>query len=177
MESDMSLNNINITQVKQYEADIKANDDEARFTTKMQGTWLFDETGPQFTATTKTANGPFVLTLSHPNFAGPGISPSPMSFGLFWIAGCASATFMTSAERRRIKIDDLKTMIEADLDYHAQFKLGDQPLVYEYRIDFNVRTTATDAEVEQLKADALAGCMAMYTVKTAVPLKISCTRT
>jgi len=172
----MSLNNIDIAQVKQYEADIKANDEEAKFTTKMEGTWLFDETGPQFTATAKTTGEPFVLTLSHPNFAGPGVSPSPMSFGLFWIAGCASATFMTSAEKKGIKIDSLSTTIEADLDYHAQFKLGDQPLVGEYRINFNVKTSASDAEVAQLKEDALAGCMAMYTVKTAVPLKVTCTR-
>ncbi|MDV0443636.1 OsmC family protein [Methanorbis rubei] len=172
----MSLNNIDIAQVKQYEADIKADGEEAKFTTKMQGTWLFDESGPQFTATAKTKGEPVVFTLSHPNFDGPGVSPSPMSFGLFWIAGCASATLMTSAEKKGIKIDALSTCIEADLDYHAQFKLGDQPLVGEYRINFIISSKASDAEVEQLKADALAGCMAMYTVKNAIPLKVTHTR-
>ncbi|MDR3101797.1 MAG: OsmC family protein [Methanocalculaceae archaeon] len=173
----MPLNNIDISQVKQYEADIKANDEAAKFTTKMEGTWLFDEQGPQFTAAARTSDKPFVMTLSHPNFNGPGISPSPMSFGLFWIAGCASTTLMTAAEKKGIKVDALTTSIEADLDYHAQFKLGDQPLVGEYRINFSIKTSASDEEIEQLTNDTLAGCMAMYTVKTAVPLKISYTRT
>ena len=43
------LNNIDLAQVKQYEAEIKADDNEALFTTRMTGTWQFDENGPQFT--------------------------------------------------------------------------------------------------------------------------------
>lgn len=172
----MSLNNIDIAQVKNYEKEIIAEPKEARFTTKMEGDWLFDEAGPQFTACAKTTKGPVTLNLSHPNFAGPGVAPSPMSFGLFWIAGCASATFMTSAEKKGIKIDAMHTTIEADLDYHAQFKLSEGPLVGEYRISFAVTTSASDAEVEELKADAVAGCMAMFTVKNAIPLKVDCIR-
>lgn len=170
----MSLNNIDIAQVKDYENEIKADPNEARFTTKMEGDWLFEEGGPQFTANAKTIAGPVTMSLSHPNFSGPGVAPSPMSFGLFWIAGCASATFMTSAEKKGIKIDAMHTTIEADLDYHAQFNLGNQPLISEYRINFEVATSASDAEVEELKADAIAGCMAMFTVRNAIPLKVSC---
>lgn len=173
----MSLNNIDVAQVRQYEADIKANGEEAKFTTKMEGTWLFDENGPQFTATAKTKGNPVVFSLSHPNFDGPGVSPSPMAFGLFWIAGCASATLMTSAEKKGIKVDALTTSIEADLDYRAQFKQGDQPLVGEYRINFTLTTAASDQDIEDLKRDALAGCMAMYTVKNAIPLTVTHTRT
>ena len=44
------LNNIDLDQVKQYEAEIKADDNEALFTTHMTGNWEFDENGPQFTA-------------------------------------------------------------------------------------------------------------------------------
>lgn len=172
----MSLNNIDIFQVRNYEEEIKKDPAKAEFTTKMEGDWLFDEGGPQFTATAKTSQGQTVLTLSHPNFAGPGVSPSPMSFGLFWIAGCASATFMTSAEKKGIKIDAMHTTIEADLNYNAQFKLSEEPLVGEYRITFAVKTSALDSEVEELKNDAVAGCMAMFTVKNAIPLKVTCLR-
>ncbi len=173
----MSLNNIDLPQVKQYEADIKADDSEALFTTKMGGDWQFDENGPQFTATAKTDNGPVTFALAHPNFEKLGNYPSPMAYGLFWICGCASATFMTAATKRNIKIDSLHTDIEADLDYHAQFQLGTQPLVGEYRIVFNVTSAqATDAEIESLKQAALNGCMAMFTVKNAIPLTVSAKR-
>ena len=62
------LNNIDLAQVKQYEAEIKADDNEALFTTKMTGTWQFDENGPQFTADAKTDAGPVRFALTHPNF-------------------------------------------------------------------------------------------------------------
>lgn len=171
------LNNIDIAQVKQYEAEIKADDNEALFTTKMTGTWQFDENGPQFTADAKTDAGPVTFALAHPNFEKLGNYPSPMAYGLFWICGCASATFMTAAAKRGIKIDALHTDIEADLDYHAQFQLGTQPLVGAYRITFNVTSAqATDEEIESLKQAAYNGCMALFTVRTAIPLTVSAKR-
>lgn len=172
----MSLNNIDLEDVKQYEAEIKADDNEALFTTKMSGTWLFDENGPQFVSEAKTNGEPFKLSLSHPNFEGPRCSPSPMSYGLFWICGCASSTFMTAAEKKGIKIDALTTDIEADLDYHAQFGLGSQPLIWAYRITFNVKSSASDEDIEALRKEALNGCMALYTVKEAIPLELKCSR-
>ena len=159
------------------EAEIKADDNETLFTTKMTGTWQFDENGPQFTAGAKTDAGPVTFALAHPNFEKLGNYPSPMAYGLFWICGCASATFMTAAAKRGIKIDALHTDIEADLDYHAQFQLGTQPLVGAYRITFNVTSAqATDAEIESLKQAAYNGCMALFTVRNAIPLTVSAKR-
>ena len=171
------LNNIDLAQVKQYEAEIKADDNEALFTTRMTGTWQFDENGPQFTADAKTDAGPVRFALTHPNFEKLGNYPSPMAYGLFWICGCASATFMTAAAKRGIKIDALHTDIEADLDYHAQFQLGTQPMVGAYRVTFNVTSAqATDEEIESLKEAAYNGCMALFTVRNAIPLTVSAKR-
>ena len=171
------LNNIDLAQVKQYEAEIKADDNEALFTTKMTGTWQCDENGPQFTADAKTDAGPVRFALTHPNFEKLGNYPSPMAYGLFWICGCASATFMTAAAKRGIKIDALHTDIEADLDYHAQFQLGTQPLVGAYRATFNVTSAqATDEEIDSLKEAAYNGCMALFTVRNAIPLTVSAKR-
>ncbi|MDD3574351.1 OsmC family protein [Methanospirillum sp.] len=172
----MSINNIDIKQVDEYEADILEDREEAYFTTKMEGTWQYDESGPQFTADTKTSQGFVTLSLSHPNFSGPGKFPSPMSYGLFWIAGCVSSTFMTAAEKRNIKVKSLKTKIEADLNYLKQFDLEDEPLVGEYRINFDVETDASDADIEMLRKAALDGCLAMYTIQNIVPLNLTVTR-
>ncbi|HJK45717.1 MAG TPA: OsmC family protein, partial [Methanocorpusculum sp.] len=152
-------------------------DNEALFTTKMTGTWQVDENVPQFTADAKTDAGPVRFALTHPNFEKLGNYPSPMAYGLFWICGCASATFMTAAAKRGIKIDALHTDIEADLDYHAQFQLGTQPLVGAYRVTFNVTSAqATDEEIESLKEAAYNGCMALFTVRNAIPLTVSAKR-
>ena len=171
------LNNIDLAQVKQYEAEIKADDNEPLFTTKMTGPWQFDENGPQFPADAKTDAGPVRFALTHPTFDKLGNYPSPMAHGPFWICGCDSATFMTAAAKRGIKIDALHTDIEADLDYHAQFQLGTQPLVGAYRVTFNVTSAqATDEEIESLKEAAYNGCMALFTVRNAIPLTVSAKR-
>ena len=169
----MTLNNIDLAQIDAYEAEIRANPKEAEFTTKIEGTWHYEEGGPQFSADTKTKDGIVTFSLSHPNFAGPGPCPSPMAYGLFWIAGCASATFMSSAEKKGIQISSLKTKIEADLNYQKQFRLGEEPLVSAYRLFFKVTSNASEKEIEELRLDALNGCMAMYTIQNPVPLKLT----
>ena len=84
---------------------------------------------------------------------------------------------MTAAAKRGIKIDALHTDIEADLDYHAQFQLGTQPRIGAYRLTLNVISAqATDEEIESLKQAAYNGCMALFTVRTAVPLTVSAKR-
>ncbi len=173
----MSLNNIDIEQVNEYEKEIRKKPDEARFTTVMEGIWLYDEAGPQFTAETKTKSGIITYALSHPNFAGPGVSPSPMSYGLFWIAGCASSTFMTAAEKKKIQIKSMKTRIEADLNYLKQFELTNDPLISAYRVFFDVDSDASAEELEELRRAALNGCMALFTVQNKVPLTLTVTNT
>jgi uncharacterized OsmC-like protein len=169
----LTLNNIDLPQIDAYEAEIRKNPSEAKFTTKVEGTWCYEEGGPQFTAQAKTNSGMVTFSLSHPNFAGPGPSPSPMAYGLFWIAGCASATFMSAAEKKNIKVTSLKTTIEADLNYLKQFNIAEKPLVSAYRLIFSIISDASEAEIEELRLAALNGCMAMYTVQNAIPLDLS----
>jgi uncharacterized OsmC-like protein len=168
----MSLNNIDVKQVRDYKAEIKKDPKEAKFTAKIEGDWLFEEGGPQFRSTVKVKDGVYTLEASHPNFAGPGIRPGPMAFGLFWFAACYSSTFVTEASLRNLKLASVKTRVEADLDYTAQFDLGDNPLITEYRIFMDVKGTITDAQVKDLKEYSLKRCMGMFTVKNAIALKV-----
>lgn len=172
----MSLNNIDLPQIDAYEAEIRRDPSEARFTTRMEGTWLFEEGGPQFSADAKTNQGSLTFSLSHPNFSGPGPCPSPMSYGLFWMAGCVSATFMSAAEKRQLRIRSLRTRIEADLNYMRQFNLSEDPLISAYRVFFDLDTDASDTEIEELRRAALDGCMAMYTIQHQVPLDLTVSR-
>lgn len=167
----MALNNIDTAQVVQYKKEIQANPKEAQFTAKIEGDWLFEEGGPQFRSAVKTKDGSYTMEASHPNFAGPGCRPGPMAFGLFWFAACVSSTFMTEASMRNLKFTSMKTRVEADLDYTAQFDLGPNPLITEYRVYFDVTGDVTDKQVQDLKEYALAKCMGMFTIKNAITLK------
>jgi uncharacterized OsmC-like protein len=167
----MSLNNIDTKQVQDYKEEIRKNPKDAKFTARIEGDWLFDEGGPQFRSTVKVKDGTYTMEASHPNFAGPGSRPGPMAFGLFWFAACYSSTFVTEAAMRNIRLKSVKTKVEADLDYTAQFDIGSSPLVNEYRIIMEVSGDATDAQLTDLKEYALKHCMGMFTITHAIRLK------
>ncbi|NMB79828.1 MAG: OsmC family protein [Methanomicrobiales archaeon] len=167
----MYLNNIDTAQCISYKKEIEADPNEAKFTAKIEGDWLFDEGGPQFRSSVKTRDSPYIMEASHPNFAGPGCRPGPMAFGLFWFAACVSSTFMTEASMRNLQFTSMKTRVEADLDYTAQFDLGQNPLISEYRVYFDVTGEVTDEQVQDLKEYALAKCMGMFTIKNAISLR------
>ncbi len=167
----MNLNNIDIKQVRDYKEVIRKDPREAKFTAKIEGDWIFEQGGPQFRSTVKVKDGTYQMEASHPNFAGPGTRPGPMAFGLFWFAACYSSTFMTEATLRNITFTAVKTKVEADLDYTAQFDLGEQPLINEYRVLMEVSGDVTDAQVQDLKEYALGRCMGMFTIQHAIPLK------
>jgi len=167
----MGLNNIDAKQVKDYKGEIKKDPKEAKFTAKIEGDWLFEDGGPQFRSTVKVKDGTYTMETSHPNFAGPGIRPGPMAFGLFWFAACYSSTFVTEAAMRNLRLTSVKTKVEADLDYTAQFDLGQSPLISEYRVIMEVKGDANDAQVQDLKEYALKRCMGMFTIRHAIALK------
>ncbi len=168
----MGLNNIDEQQVREYRELIVQDPRESKFTAKIEGNWLFAEGGPQFRSTVKVKDGTYTMEASHPNFAGPGIRPGPMAFGLFWFAACYTSTFVTEAALRNIRLTCLKTKVEADLDYTAQFDLGDNPLITGYRVIIDVSGEITDEQVQDLKEYALAKCMGMFTIKNAIPLNV-----
>ncbi len=167
----MPLNNIDLAQVIAYRDEMRNDPKEAKFTAKIQGEWLFPEDGPQFRATVPVKDGTYTMESSHPNFSGPRKFPGPMAFGLFWFAACFTSTFMTDAALQQVKIDQVKTRVEADLNYLGQFDLGDAPLVEEFRLILEVKSGAPEKKIQELKDHALKGCIGMYTITHAIRLK------
>lgn len=167
----MAFNNIETKQVLDFKEEIRKNPADAKFTAKIEGDWLFEAGGPQFRSTVKVKDGTYTMEASHPNFAGPGIRPGPMAFGLFWFAACYTSTFVTEAAMRNLRLTLVKTRVEADLDYTAQFDLGESPLISEYRVIMEVSGEVTDAQVQDLREYALGKCMGMFTIKNAIALK------
>jgi len=167
----MPLNNIDTAQVRQYKREIESNPREAKFTAKIEGDWLFEPGGPQFRSAVKVKDGTYTMEASHPNFAGPASRPGPMAFGLFWFAACYTSTFVTEAAMRGLQLTAVKTRVEADLDYTAQFDLGTNPLITEYRVFLDVKGSLNEGQVRDLKEYALSHCMGMFTIRNAIALK------
>ncbi|MGB8220477.1 MAG: OsmC family protein [Methanoregula sp.] len=167
----MSINNIDTKQMIEYKKEIQKTPVNAKFTAKIEGDWLFQEGGPQFQSVVKVKDGTYTMEASHPNFTGPASRPGPMAFGLFWFAACFSSTLVTEASLRNIKLTSVKTRVEADLDYTAQFDLGKNPLVNAFRVFMDVKGDVTEAQLKDLKEYSLTHCMGMFTIQHAIALK------
>jgi hypothetical protein len=72
---------------------------------------------------------------------------------------------------RNINLTAVKTKVESDLDYTAQFDLGENPLISEYRVFMEVSGDGTDAQLQDLKEYALGRCMGMFTIQHTIRLK------
>jgi hypothetical protein len=72
---------------------------------------------------------------------------------------------------RNLMLSSVKTKVEADIDYAAQFYLGESPLITEYRVIMNVKSDVTNAQVQNLKVYALKRCMGLFTILRAIALK------
>jgi hypothetical protein len=164
------MNNVDTLQVTKYREEVIHNPDEAKFTARIEGDWLFEEGGPQFRSVVRVRDGNYVMEASHPNFAGPGVRPGPMAFGLFWFAACYTSTFVTEATMRKIRLNSVHTLVEADLDYSAQFDLGKGPRIRGYRVILEVSGDAPNRVFEDLRAYAVSHCMGMFTIQNAIPL-------
>jgi uncharacterized OsmC-like protein len=167
----MGINNIDTKQVIEYKKEIEKKPADAKFTAKIEGDWLFEEGSPQFRSVVKVKDGTYAMEASHPNFAGPASRPGPMAFGLFWFAACFSSTLVTEASLRNIKLTSVKTRVEADLDYTAQFDLGKNPLVNTFRVFMDVKGDVTEAQLRDLKEYSLTHCMGMFAIQHAIALK------
>jgi hypothetical protein len=72
---------------------------------------------------------------------------------------------------RKIPLTSVKTRVEADLDYTAQFDLGKQPLVNGFRVFMDVKGDVTEDQLADLKEYSLTHCMGMFTIQHAISLK------
>ena len=138
---------------------------------RLRGTGSLQKAGRNSGPVVKVKDGTYTLEASHPNFAGPASRPGPMAFGLFWFAACFSSTLVTEASMRKIKLTCVKTRVEADLDYTAQFDLGKQPLVNAFRVFMDVKGDVTEAQLKELKEYSLTHCMGMFTIQHAIALQ------
>ena len=84
---------------------------------------------------------------------------------------CSHARSAAPIALRNIRLTSVKTKVEADLDYTAQFDLGDSPLISEYRVIMDVKGNVIDSQVQDLKEYALRRCMGMFTIRHAIALK------
>jgi uncharacterized OsmC-like protein len=118
---------------------------------------------------------PFEFTSGEPPvLLGNNEGANPVEYLLHALAGCVTTTLVLHATARGIRIDELSTELEGDIDLQGFLGLDESvPVGYqEIRIKLNVKADCSDEELEDLIAYTHAHSPVCSTVCRPVPVKL-----
>ena len=118
---------------------------------------------------------PFVFTNGEPPvLLGANEGANPVEFLLHALAGCVTTTIVLHASARGIRLEELSTELEGDLDLQGLLGLDDSvsPGYEEIRIKVQAKADCSDEELEDLLAFAQAHSPVCNTICRPVPVKV-----
>lgn len=177
------INGLDQDQMMQTIAAIKEAPSLARFQFRARNTWI---NGGENRSTIQDFYGagreddsrtqPFQFTNGEPPvLLGANEGANPVEFLLHALAGCVTTTFVLHAAARGIRIRELATELDGDLDLQGLLGLNDAvPAGYEQiRIKMHVQADCTDRELNDLLAYAQQHSPVCNTVCRPVPVVVT----
>lgn len=165
------LNNVDLDKVTDFGEQIRRDPSKARKMQVVEGEWLADAGKVQFRGLAKFEGGQSLFEVDSPTFMGGGGSlPGPMHYCFFGLASCYTAVFATMAAMLGIELKEVKTRVEADINFSRMFALGDQPAIEEVRVFLRVVSPASPEEIREAEKMAQERCPVVFTLLN--PIKI-----
>jgi len=159
IQEDTILNGVNVTKLGQTIEAVKQQPEVAKFKFRARNQW---DIGGHNVATVDSFYGtcqemehesPFVMHADEPPvLLGEDKGANPVEFVLAGLSGCMTTTLAYHAAGRGLKIDDIQSEYEGDID--LQGLLGTNPNVRsgykEIRVKFKVKGDADEATIQEL---------------------------
>ncbi len=177
------INGLDQDQMMQTLAAIQEAPSLARFQFRARNTWI---NGGENRSTIQDFYGagreddsraqPFQFTNGEPPvLLGANEGANPVEFLLHALAGCVTTTFVLHAAARGIRIQELATELDGDIDLHGLLGLNDAvPAGYEQiRVKMRVKADCTDRELEDLLAYARQHSPVCNTICRPVPVTVT----
>lgn len=182
MQDNKLVNGLNTTQMYETIAAIKNQPAIAKFQFRAKNQWIG---GGENRSTIKDFYGggqedtsrrePFVFVNGEPPILlGNNEGANPVEFLLHALAGCVTTTFILHAAARGIRIHELSTSLEGDIDLHGLLGLDDSvwPGYEQIRIKMNVKADCSDEELDKLLAFSREHSPVCQSVCRPVPVSI-----
>jgi uncharacterized OsmC-like protein len=177
-----SMNGLPLDQMFETIAAIKAQPSLARFQFRARNRWM---DGGENRSTIRDFYGagreddsrtmPFTFTNGEPPvLLGNNEGANPVEYLLHALAGCVTTTFVLHAAARGIRIEEMSTELEGDIDLHGLLGLNDavSPGYEQIRIRMRVKADCPDQELDALIAYAQAHSPVCNTVCRPVPVRV-----
>ncbi len=142
----------------------------AQLAVDLRGEWRIDPTQAQFGATVKFAKGETTLEADFPAFlSGDGRAPSPLLYCFYGALSCYASTYAMQAALAGIAIEGLTARLRLTVDFRGALGVADVVPLDMFRFELEVRSSASDADLERIKRLADARCPAIWAMENPVP--------
>lgn len=136
----------------------------------MSGDWRLDESKPQFAGTVRYPKGEVVFEADFPPFmGGEGRAPTPLAYCFYGAMCCYGATFAMQAAMAGIPIEALHITLKTTVDFRTALGMGEFTPMSGFDFELKVKTSASDADVQKVKALADQRCPAIWAMDNKVP--------
>jgi uncharacterized OsmC-like protein len=140
------MNHINVQEMEKFVAAIEKDPAQAKKSKCVTGSWVFEQSEPQFVSTVKYPKGSVAFKAELPPFAGGwGRSPDPIQYCLYGLAACFAGTFMATATNEGVELKRLEVAAENWMDLRKQMGLTEDKIIE--RVKLTVRAEGASQEV------------------------------
>lgn len=165
------INNVNLDSMDAFGEQIRQEPPKARRTQVIEGEWILGGGGPQFRSIINYEGGKATFETDNLTFmGGHGTLPGPMHYCFFGLASCYTGVFAATASAMGIELKNLKTRVEADVNFSRVFGLSEEPIMEDVRITLQVVTDAAEEQVREAETLALERCPVVFTLRNVVKL-------
>ena len=141
----------------------------AQLKVDLAGDWRVEEPRPQFGATVRFPKGESVFEADFPPFlSGDGRAPSPLIYCFYGALACYASTFAMQAAMAGVAIDALTARLRLTVDFRGALGVADVAPLDAFRFELEVRSSASDAELERVRRLADERCPAIWAMDNRV---------
>ncbi len=166
------MNNVNVQEMERFVSTIQKDPAQAKKRKRVTGSWVFEQSKPQFVSTIEYTRGSVVLNADLPPFAGGwGTSPDPVQYCLYGMAACFAATFAAAATNEGVELTKLDVTAENWMDLRKQMGLSDENIIEKVKLTVVV-DGAPSNRLERLVNLTKERCPGVECVIRKIPLEV-----
>ena len=146
------MHNVRVEQINEKAQECTQNSDAATIEFNLEGEWRVSDQEKQFGGSLSYPQGELELNADFPPFlGGEGRAPSALAYCFYGDMSCYGSTFATQAAMAGVALDEMKINLKLNVDFRGALGLGSFPPLKDFQFNVQVKSSASDEEVQKIK--------------------------
>ena len=171
------MHNVRVDQIESAAKAAETDASVARVQFNFEGDWRVDDGRKQFGGTVGFPQGELVLEADFPPFlGGEGRAPSPLAYCFYGAMCCYGSTFATQAAMAGVELEEMHIKLSLETDSRTALGLGEFAPMSKYSFDVQVKSPASDEDVQMVKKLTDERCPVIWAMQNPVPYSTSASK-